>query len=207
MATIALVGNKGGAGKTTLAVNLACALARHGKTLICDSDPQGSALQWHLIAESDSSPAVIDTASDLHRQLDEHAPHYDHVVIDCPPSVNATQTHEALSIAELVLIPVQPSPLDLWATVHIDHAVAKARDVNPRLRALVVVNQLEPRTKLSQLVREGIKELGMPAARTAVHRRAIYRSSVLEGKSVFDMGSRAEAAVQELQQLLREVMQ
>ena len=206
MAIIALVGNKGGAGKTTLAVNLASALAKTGSTLICDSDPQGSSLQWRLICENDLAPEVIDAAWDLRQQLELLGQKHDHIVIDCPPSVNAMQTHEALCSADVALIPVQPSPLDLWATVHIDHAVEEARKVNPKLRALVVVNQLEPRTKLSQLVRQGINELGMPAAKTAIHRRAIYRSCVLEGKSVFEMGKRAEAAAEELEQLIKEVL-
>jgi chromosome partitioning protein len=206
MATIALVGNKGGAGKTTLAVNLASALAKTGSTLICDSDPQGSSLQWRLICENEQAPQVIDTAWDLRQQLEQVGQRHEHVLIDCPPSVNAMQTHEALCAADVALIPVQPSPLDLWATVHMDHSIEQARKVNPKLRALIVVNQLEPRTKLSKLVRQGIDELGMPAAQTAIHRRAIYRSCVLEGKSVFEMGKRAQAAADELQQLIQEVL-
>ncbi len=207
MATIALVGNKGGAGKTTLTVNFASALARQGKTIICDADPQGSALQWRMICESETAPLVVDAAWDLAQQVAAIGVDCRHIVIDCPPSVNALQTHEALCLADLALIPVQPSPLDLWATVHIDHAIEAARKINPRLRALIVLNQLEPRTKLSKLVRQGLEELGMPAAHTAIHRRSIYRSSVLEGKSVFDMGRRGQAASDELQQLMQEVMQ
>jgi len=95
MATIALVGNKGGAGKTTLAVNLASALAKTGSTLICDSDPQGSSLQWRLICENEQAPQVIDTAWDLRQQLEQVGQRHEHVLIDCPPSVNAMQTHEA----------------------------------------------------------------------------------------------------------------
>lgn len=206
MAVIALVGNKGGAGKTTLAVNLAATLARQGSTVVFDADPQGSVLQWQRIAESDSGPTVVDTAMDLEDTFARTAGRYDHVVIDCPPSVHAPQTHAALAVSDIALIPVQPSPLDLWATVHIEHAVAQARQSNPGLRALLVINQLEPRTRLSRLIHQALAELELPAAETAIRRRAVYRASVLEGKSVLDMGRSADAAVAEIRNLLNEVV-
>lgn len=206
MAVIALVGNKGGAGKTTLAVNLATTLARAGSTVVFDADPQGSVLQWQRIAESNSGLTVIDTAEGLEETFARTADRYDHVVIDCPPSVHAPQTHAALKVSHIALIPVQPSPLDLWATVHIEQAVAQARIVNPGLRALLVINQLEPRTRLSRLIHQALAELELPAAETAIRRRAVYRASVLEGKSVLDMGRSADAAVAEIRNLLNEVV-
>ena len=206
MAVIALVGNKGGAGKTTLAVNLATTLAKAGSTVVFDADPQGSVLQWQRIAESNSGLTVIDTAEGLEETFARTADRYDHVVIDCPPSVHAPQTHAALKVSHIALIPVQPSPLDLWATVHIEQAVAQARIVNPGLRALLVINQLEPRTRLSRLIHQALAELELPAAETAIRRRAVYRASVLEGKSVLDMGRSADAAVAEIRNLLNEVV-
>ncbi len=206
MTIIAMVGNKGGAGKTTLAVNLACALNAEAPTAILDADPQGSALQWRAIAEHADTPDVFASARQLETVFASRRDEYRYLIIDCPPAVDARQTSQALELSNLALIPVQPSPLDLWATVHIDHAIERAREVNPRLRALLVINQLEPRTRLSRLVRQGLDELGLPAADAAVHRRAIYRSSVLDGKSVINMGSRGRAAAEELQQLISEVI-
>ncbi len=205
MTVIALVGNKGGAGKTTIAVNLASALARNGSTAVFDSDPQGSVLQWQAIAGPDRAPIVVDTADGLEDVFARSAHRYGHVIIDCPPSVHATQTHVALAVSEVALVPVQPSPLDLWATVHIEHAIEAARRVNPGLRALLVINQLESRTTLSRLMRDALAELELPAARTAIRRRAVYRASVLEGKSVLDMGRRGAAAAAEIRSLLSEV--
>ncbi|MGA7966441.1 MAG: ParA family partition ATPase [Gammaproteobacteria bacterium] len=206
MAVIALVGNKGGAGKTTLAVNLAATLATNGRTVVLDADPQGSALQWQSIAAPGREPKVIDTASGLEDIFADTAVLYEHVVIDCPPSVHAAQTHVALAVSDIALIPVQPSPLDLWATVHIEQAVATARGSNPGLRALLVINQLEPRTRLSRLIREALAELEFPAADTAIRRRAVYRASVLEGKSVLDMGRSGAAAAAEIRNLINEVV-
>jgi chromosome partitioning protein len=206
MAVIALVGNKGGAGKTTLAVNLAALLAKSGPTVLFDADPQGSALQWQRIAGTEADPRVVDTASGLEGVFAREAAHYEHAVIDCPPSVHAAQTHAALEVSDIALIPVQPSPLDLWATVHIEHAVEKARSVNPNLRALLVINQLEPRTRLSRLIGQALAELELSAADTAIRRRAVYRASVLEGKSVLDMGSSGAAAATEIRNLISEVV-
>jgi len=205
MATIALVGNKGGAGKTTLSVNLASGLSRRESTLVLDADPQRSVLQWRAMGE-DAGLDVVDAVDDLPDAVAAHRDGFRHLVIDCPPSVEAPQTLTALRLVDVALIPVQPSPLDIWATVHIEREVEAAREQNPGLRALLVINQLEPRTRLSRMMRQALSELSIPAAETAVRRRMAFRMSVLEGRSVFDFGSRGSDAGAEIQQLIEEVM-
>lgn len=204
MAVIALVGNKGGAGKTTLSINLAVALAEQADTVLMDADPQGSSVQWKVIG--DSHLPVVVAGEALDEAIATMARQHQHVVVDCPPSVQAPQTHEALQACDVALIPVQPSPVDLWATVHIEQAIEQAKQVNSQLLPWLIINQLEPRTTLSRLVREAVAEIDIPVAETAIRRRAIYRSSVLEGKSVYDMGRRGADAVSELNQLIREVI-
>lgn len=206
MKVIAIVGNKGGAGKTTLSLNIANGLNRKFKTAIIDADPQGSSLQWRAFG-SDDSADVYEISDDLHGQLKELKKEYDAVIIDCPPSVHAEQTNLALEISDHALIPVQPSPVDLWATVHIEKAVERARETNPQLKPLLIINQLEPRTMLSKIVREAVNEIGLPVANAVIRRRAVFRSSALEGKSVYDVGRRGDAAVEELEQLIQEFMQ
>lgn len=206
MPVIAVVGNKGGAGKTTLSVNLAAGLTRRASIAVIDADPQGSALQWRAIADDDQAVPVYGADPDLADQAEVLLNEFEYVVIDCPPSVHAPQTSAVLEFGDLALIPVQPSPVDLWATVHIEEAVTRAHETNPSLRSLLVINQLELRTTLSRLVREALTEIELPVADTALRRRAIYRSSALEGKSVFDMGRRGADAAEELDQLIREIM-
>lgn len=204
MSVIALVGNKGGAGKTTLSINLAVALAEQADTVLMDADPQGSSMQWKVIG--DSQLPVVVAEGTLNEAIATMARQHQHVVVDCPPSVQASQTHEALQACDVALIPVQPSPVDLWATVHIEQAIQQARMVNPQLAAWLIINQLEPRTMLSRLVREAVAEIDIPVAETPIRRRAIYRSSVLEGKSIYDMGRRGSDAATELNQLIQEVL-
>lgn len=207
MPILALVGNKGGAGKTTLCVNLASALSAHGTAVILDADPQRSSLQWRDLTEREDAVAVVDAVDDVAEKIHANALNFDYVVVDCPPSVHADQTGQVLAVADIALVPVQPSPLDLWATVHIEEKVDTARIANPGLKAVLVINQLEPRTRLSQMVRQALAELSLPAAETAIRRRMAYRTAVLEGRSVLEQGRRGEAAAEEIRQLIEEVVQ
>jgi len=218
MPVIALVGNKGGAGKTTLSINLAAGLAKQARVVVVDADPQGSAIQWNVFTGASMSVPVLeandglgdgpgdDPGDELGNQLVELSQQYDYVVVDCPPSVHASQTTRVLEICDLALIPVQPSPVDLWATVHTEKAVQQARKSNTGLRAVLVINQLETRTTLSRLVRDALSEIGLPVANTALHRRAIFRNSALEGRNVFEMGRRGIDAAREIDELIHEVI-
>lgn len=206
MPVIALVGNKGGAGKTTLSVNLAAGLAKQTSTILVDADPQGSALQWNTFSDTEQSISVLKASAELSHQLNKLSQEYDYVVVDCPPSVHALQTIKVLEVCDLALIPVQPSPVDLWATVHTEKAVHDARQSNANLQAVLVINQLETRTTLSRVVRDALSEIGLPVAKTALRRRAIFRNSVLEGKNVFEMGRRGIDAASEIDKLIHEVI-
>jgi len=206
MPIIAVVGNKGGAGKTTLSVNLAAGISQNSSIAVIDADPQGSSLQWRAIAGDNVNFPVYAPTFSLKQQAQSYVSKKDHVLIDCPPSVKSPETLAVLEFADIALIPVQPSPIDLWATVHIEKAIKEAREVNPELRALLVINQLESRTTLSKLVRDVLSEIDLPVADTAIRRRAIYRNSALEGKSVYGIGKRGADAAEELNSLLEEVI-
>lgn len=205
MTIFALLGNKGGAGKTTLCVNLAAALAERDSVVVLDADPQHSALQWRAIDADVGSVLVWDAVADVAGVCAEAQRSFRHVLIDCPPAVDSRQTRAVLRLCDRALIPVQPSPLDLWASVRMEDEIADAAGHNPGLSALLVINQLEPRTRLSQLMRRGLAELSLAAAQTAIHRRMAYRSSVLAGRTVFELGSRGAAAAEEIRRLCTEV--
>ena len=159
MPVIALVGNKGGAGKTTLCINLASGLHRRVPTIVLDADPQRSSSQWRELTERDNLVEVVDAVDDVVGTVRQYRDHYDCVVIDCPPSVQSEQTRQALTCSDLALVPVLPSPLDLWASVHVEKELEWARSVNPGIKALLVVNQLEARTRLSRVVQDALAEI------------------------------------------------
>jgi len=101
---------------------------------------------------------------------------------------------------------VQPSPMDLWATSHIARIIEQLRPDNPRLKALIVMSQLEPRTTLSRLMPDAVAELDLPVAAAGIRRRSIHRHCALEGKSVFQAGKRGSDAADEIHQLLTELL-
>lgn len=206
MSIIAVVGNKGGTGKTTLALNLAAGLLREQSVVLIDADPQQSAYQWRLVGgERPGLPSVVAAAHGLEQMIRSLAETHRHVVLDCPPSIKAPQTEIALRLAEHALIPVQPSPMDLWATTHIAKTLERLRPENPRLRSLIVMSQIEPRTTLSRLMPEAAAELDLPVADTALRRRSVHRHCVLEGRTVFQAGRRGQAAAAEIDALITEI--
>lgn len=206
MPVIAVVGNKGGAGKTTLSINIASGMQRRFATVLLDADPQRSSFQWREIAERDDLVDVVDAVEDVVGTVRQYRERYECVMIDCPPSVQSEQTRQALACSDIAVIPVLPSPLDLWATVHVEQELEWARSVNPGIKALVVVNQLESRTLLSRLMREALAEIALPVAKTAITRRMAYRNAMLQGCSVLDAGATANDAAEDIKQLVEEVV-
>ena len=150
MPIIAIVGNKGGAGKTTLSVNLAAGISNQSSIAVIYADPQGSSLQCRAIAGDNVHFQVYEPNFSLKQQAESYSSKNDVVLIDCPPSVKSPQSVSVLEFADIAIIPVQPSPMDLWATVHIEKAIAEARDTNPELKALLVMHLLKDILLLTQ---------------------------------------------------------
>jgi len=205
---IAVVNQKGGAGKSTLSMLLAGALGDEGyRVLVADVDPQNTALRWAMAGEG--FPADVEDMSGeegkLHKHLKKRLEDYDYIVIDSPPASTAPVTASALRLANLALVPVIPSPLDLWASLRIRDAIYQATEKNAFLEARLVVNQAQPNTVLAREVLAMLPEFGIPMLAAQLRQRTAYRQCAALGSPLSALGSRAAIASMELDALRREV--
>lgn len=205
---IAVANQKGGTGKTTLALNLAAGLHQRGSTLVLDADPQGSISQWAGIDDKNDLPDVRHVADgDLSAHIAKGMQMHRYLVVDCPPASQTATVEDVLNNADMVLVPIQPSPVDLWASIDIAEAVRSAQMRNPQLKAFLVLNQMDSRNALTKSMYEALAELEFPALRAGLSRRAAYRSAAMEGTSVYGLGHRGKAAAQEVEAIIMELLQ
>ena len=194
---LAFASNKGGVGKTTLAINVASFQSQSRPMTLYDADPQRSSLHWSSIRESSSNLAV--------ESFSEQDSYAKHAVFDCPPAIHHPDTLAVLRVADLVLIPVLPSPLDLWATLAVAEEIQRAQLDNKKLQAFLVLNQMESRSRLSRETKEVLESLEISALETSIQRRVIYRNAILDGRDVNQSGKGAIAASLEITHLIKEI--
>ena len=208
---IAVANQKGGPGKTTVTMQLAAGLAMRKLTvMVIDTDPQGSATHWGASGEDAFPVAVVSLAAvpdKVHREIKKFVGSYDVILIDCPPSVASPATQSALLIADLAVLPVRPSPTDLWALKEIVKLIESARTVNDELTAVVLVNQWQPNTLLSTDALQALEELGLPVLKTRLHHRQAYQQCAVLGSAVYGLGRAAKPAIDEVEALVVEVGQ
>lgn len=201
---------KGGAGKTTLAAHLAIAWMQLGyRVATVDIDPQGSLSRWFEVrseatgGEPGFTHAQI-TGWRTQNEVEKLSRDHDVVVIDSPPHAQ-TEARIAVRAADLVIAPVQPSPMDLWA---IHPTLDLARQEKRRL--LIVLNRVPPRARLADELIARVHELVAPPdvdiAAAQIGNRTAYAGTLLTGLSVTEAARKTHAA-QEMQDLAEEILQ
>ncbi len=203
---VTIAQQKGGAGKTTLCAHLAVALAEMGhKVAVVDTDPQESLAAWMRVRaafNAGTSALTLRLAAGWRAgtEIDKAKREADLVLVDSPPHTEQTAM-TAIREADLVVLPIQLSPMDLWATRPTLEMAKKAR-----VPAMVVINRVSPRGKLNDQVLREIAKANYPTALTRLGARVIFAAAMQDGLGVTEAQGRGVAA-EEIRQLAGEILE
>lgn len=204
MHVIAVLNQKGGSGKTTIASNLAAVLHSRGQRVaIVDADSsQGTVSEW--ASRNDSTPTVL---ASHEPKLDKNIPAldgaFDFIVIDGAPHVE-DMARSAIVAADLVLIPVRPSAADIWSAEDIVDLVQARREVTGAPQAAFVVSQQVLRSNLADSVNEALAAFDEPVLKARTSSRVAYAEALGAGLSVLDLDD--SKAAKEVEALTDEVL-
>jgi chromosome partitioning protein len=203
----AVLNQKGGVGKTTVTLHVAAGLALQGaRVLVVDADPQGSARDW---AAARTVPPLFPVVGldrpTLHRDVLTLAADYDHVVIDGPPRTTEV-TRSALLAADVVLIPVQPSPYDVWACAQLVTLLKEASVFKETLKSVFVISRKIVNTAIGRDVGEALAAYALPVLHTTIAQRVAFAESAATGQTVLETDPHGPAA-REVTRLIRELLE
>ncbi|MGF1610143.1 MAG: ParA family partition ATPase [Kiloniellales bacterium] len=203
---ITIAQQKGGAGKTTLAAHLAVAMSAGRRSVaLVDIDPQQSLTQWYRLREArlgaNGAGLRLSQISGwrVQAEVERLAAAHDVLLIDSPPHAE-TEAKIAIRCADLVVVPVQPSPMDVWAT---RPTLALAQQ--EKVPALLVLNRVPPRANLTGEMLAALAELGAGLANTRIGNRIAFASALAEGRGVAEVQPGGQATV-EIRALARELL-
>jgi len=203
---ISLVNQKGGVGKTTIAINLAgCLSRRNYNTLLIDGDPQGSVVQWQSIADTKAFDVKHCPSPTFGSSIRDLARGYDHVVVDGPPAMGEI-TRSILAVSRLAIIPIGPSPLDIWSSKETLSLLREARKLNRHLTGKLLISRKIPTTRLAREAREATETYEMEVFQTEISQRIAFVEAMISGLSVLQYAPNSKAA-SEIESLCEEVVQ
>ena len=209
---IVLLGHsKGGVGKSTLAVNLAVHQASEGfDVAIVDTDRQGSAAAWSAVRDEEGiTPRIpcVQVFGKIHRELEDLKKRYGFLIVDAGGRDSA-ELRTAMGVADILLMPLQPSQADVWATEDIVQVLEQARSFNPAIRARAVLNRCptHPLVRETRESRSYLEAAGIELADVVIRDRISFRRSFGEGRGVSEIRPLDDKSMLELRALWKEVL-
>ena len=204
---IAIANQKGGVGKTTLAIHIADSLSRKDKkVLLVDADPQASALDWAENSDNGNRFSVVGLPKKtLRSELRNIEADYDYIVVDGPPRVHEIAM-AAIAASDLIVIPVQPSPFDVWSLKDIVDLVNEVKTINEHLKTVLVINRKIVNTAIGRDVVNALADYNFPILTTAICQRVAYAESIALGQTVLNTNSDMKAS-EEIQALTNEILE
>ena len=212
MSVILIGGEKGGTGKTTVAVNLAAARARAGHdVLLVDTDPQGSASYWAAARdEKGIEPRIASVqkfGKTLASELRDLSNRYEDIIVDAGGR-DSVELRSGLVVADRAYVPIQASQFDVWTLDQMDSLVSQAHGINPDLKVYVVINRASPNPMVGEAreAKELLQEFENLELTTSIIRdRIAYRKAARDGMAVAEFPQRDPKATAEIDLLYQEI--
>ncbi len=208
MPIITLAGQKGGVGKTTIALSLAAEWhARGRRVLVVDADGQGTAITWAEVAQErkKSVPLVVSMGDNIRDQLSALAEAYDVTIVDCPGRAGKRQAW-ALAMSDLAILPCGATGPEIWALAESVDLVRDVQALQPELRAVVAVTRKSTGTVLGRDARRALADTGFNVLNTELAYRIGYGEAITGGMGPTTYQPRSEAA-KEIKKLVNELEQ
>jgi len=205
MKVVSVLNRKGGVGKSTITCQLGRALQLEGlDVLIVDTDAQGTASDWAESQEEVDTPLVvkIDRAT-LDRDVPKAGKNYDVVLVDGAAKAERMNV-SAVKASDLVLIPMQPSAVDIWPVKEMVDIIQARQEITGRPEARFVISRAITGTNLAESITDAVSGLGVPLLEARTHQRVAYAEAMGLGLSVLDIG--ADKATREIKKMAREVL-
>ncbi|RFP86312.1 cobyrinic acid a,c-diamide synthase [Rhodobacteraceae bacterium 63075] len=201
---ISFLNQKGGVGKTTLAVNVAAQLARLGrKVLLIDADKQASASTWAGLREEAPFQVVNMARANMARDALKLAADYTHTIIDGPPHAQEV-ARSCIIASDFVVLPIEPSGLSAWASDLTVTQVREAQDFKPTLKCGFVVSRKIGNTVIGREIRTMAAEAGIPILDAEIEQRVAFAESLTMGQTIFEWAPESRAA-DEIETLTTEI--
>jgi len=202
---ISVLNQKGGVGKTTLALSLSSYLSKKFKVLVIDADPQNSAINWYLSSDKEGGFSVINLSQKkIHLEIKEIKQEYDYIVIDGPPRTTEVVRSCILS-SDIILIPCTPSIYDIWASQETVKLIEEALSFKKNIEYAFVINKKIVKTAIGRDAVKTLKDLNVPILKSHICQRVAFAEAAAEGKTVLDIEANGKSSL-EIKKLVKEIL-